>query len=60
MESGRGIRPAARWALALATYRIPHAFELYQGSHVNHIPERIETKVLPFFSKHLAFSATER
>jgi S-formylglutathione hydrolase len=29
-------------------------FETYEGNHTNEIPERIETKVLPFFSKNLA------
>ncbi len=29
-------------------------FETYEGNHTNKIPERIETKVLPFFSKNLA------
>jgi S-formylglutathione hydrolase len=29
-------------------------FETYEGNHTNKIPERIETKVLPFFSKTLA------
>jgi S-formylglutathione hydrolase FrmB len=33
--------------------RIPHSFELYNGNHVDHIRSRIETKVLPFFSRHL-------
>jgi enterochelin esterase-like enzyme len=29
-------------------------FETYEGNHTNRIPERIETNVLPFFSKNLA------
>ncbi len=35
-------------------YKLPHAFEIYDGNHVNRIAERIETKVLPFFSTNLA------
>ncbi len=36
-------------------YKIPHAFEIYDGNHTNHVAERIETKALPFFSKNLSF-----
>lgn len=32
---------------------IEHSFELYNGGHGDHIRVRIETKVLPFFSKAL-------
>lgn len=38
----------------LDNYKIEHSYEEYQGDHVNKIGERIETKMLPFFSKHLA------
>jgi hypothetical protein len=33
---------------------IPHAFELYYGGHGDHIRMRIETKMLPFFSRALS------
>jgi hypothetical protein len=33
---------------------ITHTFETYQGEHGNKIPERIESTVLPFFSRNLA------
>jgi S-formylglutathione hydrolase len=39
----------------LTKYQIPHFFEIYTGDHVNHIADRIETKVVPFFSKNLVF-----
>ncbi|HEY4955246.1 MAG TPA: alpha/beta hydrolase-fold protein [Gemmatimonadaceae bacterium] len=32
---------------------IPHWFELYSGTHGDHIRSRMESKVLPFFSRHL-------
>jgi len=32
---------------------IPHTFETYDGNHINRIAERIETRVLPFFTQHL-------
>jgi enterochelin esterase-like enzyme len=35
--------------------KLEHTFEIYDGNHVNRIGERIETKVLPFFSKNLTF-----
>lgn len=34
---------------------IPHRFVTYEGDHNNRISERIETAVMPFFSKHLKF-----
>jgi enterochelin esterase-like enzyme len=36
---------------------IEHRFETYEGDHVNRIAERMEQKVLPFFSEHLSFTA---
>ena len=40
----------------LAERNIPHGFEIYAGgTHGNMIRERLETKVLPFFSKVLTF-----
>jgi S-formylglutathione hydrolase len=38
----------------MTDFGITHTFETYEGEHANKIPERIETKVLPFFSKNLA------
>jgi len=32
----------------------------YEGDHTNRIAERIETKVLPFFSQNLSFSRQEK
>jgi S-formylglutathione hydrolase len=39
----------------LKRYGIAHSFETYEGDHNNRIPQRLEEKVLPFFSQHLAF-----
>jgi S-formylglutathione hydrolase len=39
----------------LGRFDIPHVLEVYQGDHVNKIAERMETKVLPFFSQQLSF-----
>lgn len=37
----------------LNRYGIGHAFEIYQGDHLNRIAERLGTKVLPFFADSL-------
>ena len=42
---------------ALTRLRIPHAYEEYEGDHTNHVRERIERNVLPFFSKNLVAPA---
>jgi S-formylglutathione hydrolase len=34
---------------------IAHTFETYEGDHGNRIPQRLEERVLPFFSKNLSF-----
>jgi S-formylglutathione hydrolase len=39
----------------LGEYGIAHTAEIYAGDHTNRIDERLETKVLPFFSAHLKF-----
>ncbi len=41
-------------AMVLSEYRIPHEFEIYDGNHLNHIADRIETKVMPFLCRNLA------
>jgi len=43
------------FAQALTTAGIPHRFEEYDGDHNNRIRDRLETRVLPFFSRVLAF-----
>ena len=35
---------------------VEHTSEIYEGDHTNRVAERIETTVLPFFSKNLSFS----
>jgi len=37
----------------LTSLKVPHSFELYDGGHGDHIRARIETKMLPFFSRVL-------
>lgn len=51
--------PAGSLALSreLSEHGIPHTFEVYQGDHNQRIPERLETRVLPFFSRVLKFEA---
>src|SRR6185295_15741008 len=38
---------------AMTRLGIQHTFETYEGNHNNHLADRIEGNVLPFFSKHL-------
>ncbi|HEX5108362.1 MAG TPA: alpha/beta hydrolase-fold protein [Vicinamibacterales bacterium] len=45
---------------ALTRYRIAHTFETYEGDHGNRIPQRLEEKVLPYFSTHLSFEQPKR
>jgi hypothetical protein len=44
----------------LNKYGIEHFFEIYEGDHVNRVAERIETKMLSFFSKNLVFKQSGR
>jgi S-formylglutathione hydrolase len=41
----------------LTVYGIPHTSEIYQGNHVNHVADRVEFKMIPFFSENLKFTA---
>jgi len=45
---------------SLTRLQISHTFETYEGDHTNHVKDRVEFKVLPFFSEHLAFLAAKR
>jgi S-formylglutathione hydrolase FrmB len=40
---------------ALTRFGVAHTFETYEGDHGNRIPQRLEEKVLPFFSNALSF-----
>ncbi len=43
---------------ALTRAGVQHTFETYDGTHTSRIGERIITKVLPFFSRTLAFGSS--
>jgi len=51
-ESGR-VHEVQRMSRGLGGHSMGHTFETYDGDHTNRVPERIEQKVLPFFSKSL-------
>jgi S-formylglutathione hydrolase len=38
----------------LTDYGIVHTYEEYPGNHINKVAERIETKMMPFFARHLS------
>lgn len=40
----------------LTKYGIKHSFQVYPGTHTSNIAQRIDQKVLPFFSDNLVFS----
>ena len=44
----------------LTDFGVTHIFETYEGNHTNRVPERIEMKVLPFFSNNLSFTGTRK
>ena len=52
-----GIAAASRRLDSLLTrFGVRHQFEIYDpGTHISRVEERIETSVLPFFSKNLVF-----
>jgi S-formylglutathione hydrolase len=55
-DDDRGIAETVRTLDKILTdYGVKHVAEIYPGDHVNRIDQRLETKVLPFFSAHLAF-----
>jgi enterochelin esterase-like enzyme len=43
----------------LTRFDVPHIYETYEGNHTNKVPERFETKLLPFFSNNLVFTAAK-
>lgn len=44
----------------MTEFGIAHKFETYEGDHTNRVPQRIESRVLPFFSKNLAFKESRQ
>jgi S-formylglutathione hydrolase FrmB len=52
------VQPASVKALdeLLTRFDIAHTYETYDGMHSNKIGERIETRMLPFFSSNLSFT----
>ncbi len=43
---------------SLTQVGIPHKFETYEGNHTNHVKDRFEGSVLPFFSENLKSTPT--
>lgn len=44
----------------MTLFGIDHTFETYDGDHISRIQERLEQKVIPFFSSELSFAAPKR
>ena len=53
-------RDARTFDGVLTDFKVPHTFETYPGDHTNHISDRVETKVMAFFSKNLSFEQPKR
>jgi enterochelin esterase-like enzyme len=45
---------------SLTRLGVVHTYETYEGDHTNHIKDRWEQKVLPFFSNNLSFTAQKK
>jgi S-formylglutathione hydrolase FrmB len=45
---------------SLTRLGVPHTFETYEGDHTNHVKDRWELRVLPFFSQNLSFTAPKK
>jgi S-formylglutathione hydrolase FrmB len=43
---------------SLTQIGVPHKFETYEGDHMNHVKDRFEANMLPFFSENLKTAAT--
>ena len=44
----------------LNKYGVKHFFEVYEGDHINHVADRIEKKMLEFFSDNLSFDSAKK
>lgn len=47
------LRDSKYFAQTLTSIKVQNTFEVFDGGHVDKVNERIETKILPFFSKEL-------
>ncbi|HEY2842445.1 MAG TPA: alpha/beta fold hydrolase [Bryobacteraceae bacterium] len=45
---------------SLTRLGVVHTYETYEGDHTNHVKDRWELKVLPFFSSNLSFTAPKK
>lgn len=50
------LKPVRDFSAALNRNKIKHIFEEFDGDHIDKTAERIETRILPFFSETLEFS----
>jgi enterochelin esterase-like enzyme len=49
------LQPNRDMDAALTDAGVPHHFETFDGGHDDQVPTNFQMKVLPFFSKELAF-----
>lgn len=56
-----GLLPTNRQLDQMMTdFGVAHTFETYEGDHAGRVPQRLESKVLPFFSHQLSFTPQKR
>jgi len=53
-KEGRILDSSQYFADMLKRMKIPNSFEVFEGGHNDKVRERIESKILPFFSRALA------
>jgi enterochelin esterase-like enzyme len=53
-EAGNILDSSQYFADMLKRMKVQYSFEVFEGGHNNKVRERIETKILPFFSRALA------
>ncbi|CAN5509011.1 alpha/beta hydrolase family protein [soil metagenome] len=52
--------PSREFSETLKRNRIEHSFEVFEGGHGDKLAERMEKKILPFFSQKLAFETSAK
>lgn len=52
--------PSRQFSEILKRNKIEHTFEVFEGGHIDKVTERVETKILPFFSQKLVFQTSAK
>lgn len=52
--------PSRQFSEMLKRGKIEHTFEVFEGGHTDKVAERVETKILPFFTRTLVFQTSAK